>query len=80
MKPRREFRKVHQAPAATPVKHPHYWKLKAAVIQHRLVEADARATVNASADALNAAIRDAGLDPSQQYDMVDATETIAPKV
>ena len=68
-----------RSPVKKPKKHPLYWKVKAAFLQHQQTVADANAAVRVSGAGLDAAIKEAGLDPATPYDMRDDTETITPK-
>lgn len=57
-------------------KHPHYWRVKAAILQHRGAIVDAQAAVNAADAAFAAAMSKTGLDPAQSYTLNDEAETI----
>lgn len=63
----------------SPDKNPHYWKVKARFLEHKQTIAAANESVRASTAALDAAFKEAGLDPDALYDMRDDTETITPK-
>jgi len=53
-----------------------YWKLKAAVMQHQNAQMKLELLAAQAKQALDAAIADAGLDPTQNYTMHDDTESV----
>ena len=60
-------------------KHPDYWKVKAAILNARLVYTNAQAAVNEANAQQAAAWAAAGLDASKEYVLSDADETITEK-
>jgi hypothetical protein len=55
---------------------PHYWKLKAAVVQHQNAQMKLEVLAAQTKHAFDTALREAGLDPAKTYTMDDATETV----
>ena len=55
-----------------------YWRIKAAVNEVRLAEEKARALVAPAQAVLAEAMRQAGLNPQDEYRLDDASETIVP--
>jgi len=57
-------------------KHPHYWKVKAAVLEAQIVQAQAERSVREARARQLAAMTEAGLDPQVDYEFIDADESI----
>ena len=58
--------------------HPDYWHIKAAYLEHQLKIREAQAAIEASSAALKALLTAQALDPSANYQLDDATQSITP--
>ncbi len=61
-----------------PMKHKHYWKLKAAFLEQSIAESQAKAIVETAAAKLRQALTSACLDPDAYYRLNEADESITP--
>lgn len=59
-----------------PKKHPHYHRVKCALLEQQQVALNAKAAVAQASAHLNQVMQAAGLDPAKRYTMNDDTETI----